>query len=110
MKLVSSFSLFCTSFSTRGYLFPSHLLKVNIKFFSQKVADKKPAEFHVGSKFSVTRRFTPEDVKTFALLSGDHNPIHLDEAFASKTKFNKPIVHGMLTNRLIDYSIALILS
>ena len=110
MKLGSNFNLFYGSFITRGYLFPTYLSNANIKFFSQKTVDEKPTGLHVGSKFSLTRRFTPEDVKSFAHLSGDHNPIHLDETFASKTKFNKPIVHGMLANRLFKYGIACIVS
>ncbi len=35
-------------------------------------------------------------VDDFAKISGDFNPIHLDEEFASKTTFGKRIVHGML--------------
>jgi len=40
--------------------------------------------------------FTQKDVENFAEVSGDKNPIHLDEAYAATTRFKKPIVHGML--------------
>ena len=44
----------------------------------------------------LTRRFTADDVEAYAALSGDHNPIHLDEAAAATTRFGQRIVHGML--------------
>jgi len=42
------------------------------------------------------RTYGPEEVATFAALSGDHNPVHVDPEFAAQTQFGKPIVHGML--------------
>lgn len=44
--------------------------------------------------FSVT--VTPQRVKEFARISGDWNPLHINARFAARTKFKKPIVHGML--------------
>ena len=38
----------------------------------------------------------------FAELSGDFNPIHLDEEFAAKTRFKKRIAHGMISGALIS--------
>ena len=40
--------------------------------------------------------FTQADIRIFADVSGDRNPIHIDEAYARSTFFGKPIVHGML--------------
>jgi 3-hydroxybutyryl-CoA dehydratase len=42
------------------------------------------------------------DIESFANLSGDRNPLHLDEAFARTTRFESRIVHGMLTASLIS--------
>ncbi|PSN81709.1 enoyl-CoA hydratase [Candidatus Marsarchaeota G1 archaeon OSP_D] len=53
-------------------------------------------------KASVTKTFTEKDIKTFAELSGDTNPLHLDTEFAKRTRFGRPIVHGFLTASLIS--------
>ena len=50
----------------------------------------------IGDSFSLSRLVTADDVQTFATLTGDDNPIHVDEAYAEKTRFGKPIVHGVL--------------
>lgn len=40
---------------------------------------------------------TEQEVERYAELSGDHNPIHLDENYAKKYGFSGKVVHGMLT-------------
>jgi enoyl-CoA hydratase len=60
----------------------------------------------VGAKATRTRLFSADDVKNFAQVSDDHNPIHLDETYAATTAFGKPLVHGMLTASLISATIA----
>jgi 3-hydroxybutyryl-CoA dehydratase len=54
------------------------------------------AEFFVGQSASLTRTVTAEEVETFARATGDNNPVHLDEAYASRTRFGRRIAHGML--------------
>jgi len=56
------------------------------------------SDIRVGSSAQLSKTFTSEDVQEFARLSGDYNPIHLDDKYCSQTKFSRPIVHGMLTN------------
>jgi 3-hydroxybutyryl-CoA dehydratase len=51
---------------------------------------------------SVSKVITDEDVKAFAGLSGDVNPVHLDDEFASGTIFKKRIAHGFLTGALFS--------
>ena len=41
------------------------------------------------------RKITEADVLSFAALTGDNHPIHYDEAYASSTRFGRPIVHGL---------------
>lgn len=54
----------------------------------------------VGDSTSFERVFTEEDVRIFAELTGDRNPLHTDEAYAATTRFGKPLVHGMLAGAL----------
>lgn len=58
--------------------------------------------FKVGEKESVTVTVTDEMVRAFAELSGDRNPVHLDDEFAAKTRFKKRIAHGMLLGSLLS--------
>ena len=51
----------------------------------------------VGDMSSLTKTYTASDVQTFADLTLDFNPVHLDEAYAKGTPFGRPIVHGILT-------------
>jgi 3-hydroxybutyryl-CoA dehydratase len=50
----------------------------------------------IGDTFTVQKEVTDELIRKFADVSGDYNPIHLDEEFAAKTRFGKRIAHGML--------------
>ena len=50
----------------------------------------------IGDTFSFTRTISREDVQAFAEISGDDNPIHVnDEYIENHTKFERPIVHGV---------------
>lgn len=59
-------------------------------------------EIKIGEKASLTKIISSEDIINFAKLSGDINPIHLDDDFASKSLFKKRIAHGILTSSLIS--------
>jgi 3-hydroxybutyryl-CoA dehydratase len=56
----------------------------------------------VGMRATIRKTVENEDVIGFAELSGDHNPIHLSEHFARKTRFGGRIVHGLYTASLIS--------
>ena len=59
-------------------------------------------ELHVGMKESLSRTVTREDIDRFADLTGDRNPIHVDEDFARDTRFGETIAHGMFGASLIS--------
>ncbi len=56
----------------------------------------------VGDTFTKSREVTDELIRRFAEISGDYNPIHLDEEFAKNTRFGKRIAHGMLSGAFIS--------
>lgn len=56
----------------------------------------------VGDSYSVSRVITAEDVQSFADVTGDDNPIHIDAEYASKTRFGQPVVHGVLLLGIIS--------
>lgn len=51
----------------------------------------------VGHEIRLQRVFTAEAVDDFARVSGDDNPLHVDAAFAAKTRFGRRVAHGMLS-------------
>ena len=63
-------------------------------------------ELEVGAKDSLTRTLTEQDLLLFAKVSGDTNPVHLDEEFAATTQFEGRIAHGMWTASLISCALA----
>ncbi|MDX6497977.1 MAG: 3-hydroxybutyryl-CoA dehydratase [Blastocatellia bacterium] len=59
-----------------------------------------------GDTASVSKTITDDDIHKFADVSGDHNPLHLDDEFARTTRFGRRIAHGMLSASLISSVIA----
>lgn len=47
-------------------------------------------------QISVVRSFSQTDFDCFARLSGDNNPIHADADFSAKSRFGRPVAHGLL--------------
>jgi 3-hydroxybutyryl-CoA dehydratase len=58
-------------------------------------------EIQLGDKASFTKTITETDVILFAGISGDFNPMHVDEEYAKKTPFGKRIAHGGLAASLL---------
>ena len=56
----------------------------------------------IGATASRTKVITDEDVRLFAQVSGDTNPVHLDDEYAATTRFGRRIAHGILTGSLIS--------
>ncbi len=59
-------------------------------------------DLSLGMSESYTRTVNDADIQQFAEVSGDTNPVHLDEEFAATTRFKKRIAHGMLSASYIS--------
>jgi 3-hydroxybutyryl-CoA dehydratase len=57
----------------------------------------KFADLTVGQSAERTRQMTEALVNAYAELTGDHSPVHVDEAAAKQTRFGTRIAHGMLS-------------
>ena len=63
-------------------------------------------KFNAGDTAETTRKIQQADIDAFAEVTGDHNPVHVDDAFAQQTRFGGRIAHGMLTASLISSVLA----
>ena len=63
-------------------------------------------DLEIGMSRILERQITQNDIILFSQVSGDKNPVHLDEEYAQQTIFGKRIAHGMLTASLISAVIA----
>lgn len=59
-------------------------------------------DIEIGMKRHLRKQVTDRDIEMFAEISTDHNPVHLDDAYAQDTIFEGRIAHGMLTAGLIS--------
>lgn len=60
----------------------------------------------IGATASRTKTITDADIRGFADIVDDHNPVHLDEDFAATTPFKRRIAHGMLSASVISAALA----
>ncbi|NKN32496.1 MaoC family dehydratase [Marichromatium bheemlicum] len=56
----------------------------------------------IGQRATLTRAFSDADVRQFAELSSDLNPVHLNADYAAETRFGQRIVHGILVSSLFS--------
>lgn len=59
-----------------------------------------------GDKASRSQTISDEMIRAFANLTGDTNPVHLDDAYAAGTRFGRRIAHGMIAAGLISATLA----
>jgi len=59
-------------------------------------------DIHEGYEQSFQHLVTVDEVDSFAKLTGDYNPVHIDTDYAKLTNFGKRVVHGMLTSSFIS--------
>ena len=63
---------------------------------TEQSAEYKFDEIILGVKTKFTVQINESTINEFARISGDHNPLHIDEQYAAKTQFGKRVCHGML--------------
>lgn len=62
----------------------------------------KYEDIRVGDTAEFSKTICESDINQFAGLTGDFNPVHIDQSFAEKSVFNGRIAHGMLTGSFIS--------
>ena len=72
-----------------------------------KISNFTYDELAIGQKASYSKLVSEQDIVMFAAVSGDVNPVHLDEEFAAQTMFGGRIAHGMLTGAVISAALAM---
>ncbi len=63
---------------------------------------KSIQELNIGESAQLSRTIMEKDVEEFARVTGDTNPLHLDETYAQKTIFKGRIAHGLLSMGLFS--------
>jgi len=63
-------------------------------------------DIQVGQTAQRSSTITAENVRAYADLTGDRNPLHFDEQFAAATRFGRPVVQGGLTTGLLHALVA----
>jgi acyl dehydratase len=63
---------------------------------TEKPSEYKFDEITLGTKTKFTVQINESTINEFARISGDYNPLHMDEQYASKTQFGKRVCHGMM--------------
>ena len=66
-------------------------------------------DFEPGQHVTLSKTFTEDDVQRFIEITGDVNPLHVDEAFAAQTQFGRRVLHGMLTASLFSTMVGMLL-
>lgn len=59
-------------------------------------------DLEVGMEASYAKHISEDDIQSFADISGDHNPVHMCDVYASGTIFKERIAHGILTASLVS--------
>jgi len=70
------------------------------------VITRKYEEIKIGEVAEYKRTITEDDIEKFAMVSGDYNPVHMNEEYAKKTLFEGRIAHGMLSASFISTVLA----
>lgn len=81
----------------------------NSKPIQRSQTGKSIETLKIGDCIKLEEQITEEDVRKFAQITGDFNPVHIDEDYAKKTPFNSRICHGMHSASFISKAIGMYL-
>ena len=59
-------------------------------------------EINVGDSAEITKYMTLDMIKAFAAISEDFNPVHIDADYASKSRYKRQIIHGLMASSLFS--------
>jgi 3-hydroxybutyryl-CoA dehydratase len=66
-------------------------------------------DFEIGQHATFTKTFADDDVRRFVEITGDVNPLHVDDEFAAGTPFGRRVLHGMLTASIFSTMVGMLL-
>jgi len=66
-------------------------------------------DFQPGQHVTFTKTFTEDDLRRFIEITGDVNPLHVDDNFAAGTPFGRRVLHGMLTASIFSTMVGMLL-
>jgi acyl dehydratase len=66
-------------------------------------------DFQIGQRATYTKTFTEADMQHFIEITGDMNPLHVDEEFARNTQFGRRVLQGMLTASIFSTMVGMLL-
>jgi len=66
-------------------------------------------DIQIGDTAELSKTITESDIHTFAGISMDFNPVHVNEEFAQKSRFKQRVAHGMLTASMLSAVIGTVL-
>jgi len=66
-----------------------------------------PLGLRVGQTATRTKTVTDDDLRKYAEITGDYNPLHFDDGFASRTRFGRRVAQGGITAGLLNALVAM---
>jgi len=66
-------------------------------------------DFEPGQSATFSKTFTEDDVQRFIEITGDSNPLHVDDEFAANTQFGGRVIHGMLAASIFSTMVGMLL-
>ena len=70
--------------------------------FAGEAVPVGPLGLHVGQSATRTKTIADADLRAYAEITGDYNPLHFDDAFAAATRFGRRVAQGGITAGLLN--------